>query len=238
MTPSVSDIGKNGHGIRINLLPPEILEKRKAESRRLVFLAIGLTVIAILGLAWAFIALFVGIKTGEVASAQQQAASLRAQAASFKVFEDRAGDLKARQAVADKALAGRVSWSGIMGDLSLVLPPDVWIDLFNGNQPVGNGVAGATSSNAVGSATTLNLAGWSLDEPVDKANGGFKSIAQLLVRLNDLASLNNVWLTTAEMKLAGYRNQNAIQWQSTSEVAVPSTSTTDTGTTVVPGAGQ
>ena len=238
MTPSVVDVGKNGRGVRINLLPPEILEKRKAESRRLIFLAIGLTVIAVLSLAWAFVALFVGIKTGEVASQQQQAASLRAQAAAFKVFEDRAGDLKARQAVAEKALEGRISWSRLMGDLSLVLPPDIWLDNFEGaEQAEGSAVTAPASGGAAAAAApraTLTLGGWSLDEPVDKANGGFKSIAQLLVRLNDLEQLANVWLTRAEVKANGFRNENAIQFQSTSEVAVPG-STTASATAPVPG---
>ena len=231
MTPSAMP-----GGIHINLLPPEILEKRKAESRRLVFLAVGLTIIALFGLMWAFLALFVGIKTGEVASAQQQAASLRAQAASFKVFEDRAADLAAREAVAGRALDGRISWSRLMGDLSLVLPPDVWLNSLDGVQRMDNAgaaapAAGSTSGHAA-PAATLTLAGFSLDEPVDKANGGFKSIAQLLVRLNDLDQLSNVWLTDAERKPTAYRGQDVITFASTSEVAVPAGSSTPTASAV------
>ena len=235
--PSVSDLAK-GRGIRITLLPPEIVEKRKAESRRLVFVAVGFAIIALLGIAWAFLALFVGIKTGEVASAQQQAASLRAQAASFKVFEDRAGDLKARQAVADRALAGRIEWSQLMGDLSLVLPPDIWLETFEGDQATAGGAAPsspAASASGSGSNSNLLLTGWSLDVPVDKANGGFKSIAQLLVRLDDLSMLKNVWLTSAEVVPGGFRAQDAIKWSSSSEVVVPSSSASASASSV-PGA--
>ena len=222
-------------GTHINLLPPEILQKRKAESRRLVFLAIGLTVIAVFGLMWAFLALFVGIKTGEVASAQQQAASLRAQAESFKVFEDRAADLAAREAGADKALAGRISWSRLMGDLSLVLPPDLWLSTFDGVQRMDNAGASAPAAGSTARAVpaaTLTLGGYSLNEPVDKANGGFKSIAQLLVRLNDLDQLNDVWLTDAEKKPTAYRGQDVITFTSTSDVAVPSSLSTPTASAV------
>lgn len=218
MTPSATNYGKGGGaGIRINLLPPEIIEKRKAESRRLVFVAVGLTTIAVMGIGWAFLALAVGIKTGEVAATQQQAANLRSQAESFRVFEDRGRDLQARQAIADRALAGRVSWSQLMGDLSLVLPPDIWIDAFDGTQL-------ANASGGTVPAATLTLTGWSLDEPIDEANGGFKSIAQLLVRLNDLEQLTNVWLTSAEVRPDGYRGESVINFQSTSQVAVPSSS--------------
>jgi Tfp pilus assembly protein PilN len=222
-------------GIHINLLPPEILQKRKAESRRLVFLAVGLTVVALLGLTWMFGALFVGIKTQEVASAQQDAASLRSQAASFKVFEDRAADLTAREAVANRALDGRIEWSRIMGDLSLVLPPDIWLGTLDGVQRMDNAGAAPAAGSTTGKTApgaTLTLAGFSLDEPVDKANGGFKSIAQLLVRLNDLDQLNNVWLTDAERKPAYYRGQNVITFTSTSEVAVPSSTSSSTASSV------
>lgn len=215
MATSAADRG----GVRINLLPPEIIGRRKAESRRLIFVAIGLAVIAVMGIGWAFLALAVGIKTGEVASAQQQAANLRSQAESFKVFEDRGRDLQARQTVADRALTGRISWSELMGDLSLVLPPDVWIESLDANSPSG-------------AAATLNLSGLSVDEPIDKANGGFKSVAQLLVRLNDLKQLTNVWLTSAEVSLAGFRGRNVIKFQSTSAVAVPASGASPSASSV------
>jgi Tfp pilus assembly protein PilN len=207
--------------IRINLLPPEIIERRKAESRRLIFLAVGLAIIALLGIAWAFLALGVSIKTSQVASAQQQAANLRAQADAFKVFEDRTTELQSRQAVVDKALVGRVNWSRLMDELSLVLPPVVWLDVFDGEQ--------AATSGGTAGAATLGLSGWSLQEPVDKANGGFKSMAQLLVRLNDLEQLDNVWLTGAEVKPDGFRSQDAIQFITTSMVVVPSGSSSAAG---------
>jgi Tfp pilus assembly protein PilN len=217
VTPPANDYAKAG-GIRINLLPPEILEKRKAESRRLVFLAVGLTVIALLGVAWAFVALFVGIKTGEVASKQQEAASLRAQAEAFKVFEDRGLELQARQEIADRALAGRISWSRIMGELSLVLPPDIWLSVFDGSEQTAATAGSSTTEGRPAPAATLSLTGWSLDQPAEEVNGGFKSIALLLVRLDDLEQLANVWLTSAEVKPGGYRGEDAIEFVSTSDV--------------------
>ena len=212
-------------GIRINLLPPEIIEKRKAESRRLVFIAIGVSIIALIGIGWAFLALAVGIKTGEVVAAQQQAANLRAQAETFRVFEDRGRELQSRQAVADLALGGRISWSRIMAELSLILPPAVWMDSFNGVQTAaasGTQQGQAPGGSGPGGAATLALTGWSLDVPVDKSDGGFKSLAQLLVRLNDLDDLRNVWLTSGQISTAGFRGQDAIKFESTSEVVVPS----------------
>jgi Tfp pilus assembly protein PilN len=215
--------------IRINLLPPEILEKRKAESRRLLLVAVLLVVLAILALAWGFLFLQEQIKASEVASKQQDAANLQAQAAQFKVFEDRNADLRQRKAIAAKALAGRVNWSRLMSEMALVLPSDLWLDRFNGSQAK---AAGSPTGAALGAV--LDLGGWSLYTTKAGPDIGFKPIAKLLVRLNDLDQLKNVWLQTAEYKPAGYRQQNAILWTVLSEVVVPGEAATASSSTVPP----
>ena len=216
--------------IRINLLPPEILEKRKAESRRLYLVAIGLSVLALLGLVWAFMAVQTQIKSAEVASVQQQAFSLGTQAAQFKVFEDRTNELQRRDAVATKALGGRIDWSRLMSDVALVLPSQLWLDNFTGTQAVGQGATPsgqapnpAAGATATGKAT-LNLGGWSLysSNPQD---GGFKPLAKLLVRLDGLSQLDNVWLQSGEFREQGYKQQDAISWTTVSDVVVPGSAT-------------
>jgi Tfp pilus assembly protein PilN len=226
--------------IRINLLPPEILEKRKAESRRLYLVAILLSVLAVLGLVWGFLVVQEQIKAGEVATKQQEASSLQAQAARFKVFEDRTNDLRKRKAIAEKALAGRVNWSRLMSEVALVLPTDLWLDRFVGTQSMGGTAAqSARSAPAAGSpapaaGATLDLGGWSLYSAAAGAEQGFKPIAKLMVRLNDLDQLKNVWLQTAEYRTKGYRQQNAIQWTVISEVITPGQPSTSATSTVPP----
>jgi Tfp pilus assembly protein PilN len=225
--------------IRINLLPPEILEKRKAESRRLLLVAVLLVVLAVLGLVWGFLIVQEQIKASDVASKQQEAANLQAQAAQFKVFEDRNADLRQRKSIAAKALAGRVNWSRLMSEVALVLPSDLWVDRFEGSQPAGGAGASAQRPTAgsrtpVTGSAVLNLGGWSLYTTKVGPDTGFKPIAKLLVRLNDLDQLKNVWLQTAEYKLEGYRQQNATQWTVLSEVVVPGEATTTTSPSTVP----
>lgn len=190
--------------IRINLLPPEILEKRQAESRRLYLLAISLVVLTVLGFVWAFMAVIVQTKSLELASKQQQAAALQSQADKFKVFEDRTRELKQRQTVAEAALAGRVDWSRLVSDVTLVLPTDMWLTTLVGTESEG-----------------LKLEGWSLDS----GDNGFKSIAKLLVRLTDLEQLQDAWLTTAEKKDV-VTNQPAIGFSTMSKIKTTATSVT------------
>ena len=182
--------------IRINLLPPEILEKRKAESRRLYLVAIALVVLALLGLVWASMAVMVQTKSLELGSKQQQAANLQAQADRFKVFEDRTRELQQRKSISATALAGRVDWSRLASEVTLVLPTDMWLTTFQGTEKDG-----------------LKLQGWSLDS----GSNGFKSIAKLLVRLTDLEQLQDAWLTTAQLK-DFVPDKPAIQFDTTSKV--------------------
>ena len=65
---------------------------------------------------------------------EQQAQACQTQADSFKVFEDRQADLEARQATADKALAGRMEWSKLLNELALVLPSDAWLTSARGGR--------------------------------------------------------------------------------------------------------
>lgn len=230
--------------IRINLLPPEILEKRKVESRRLYLVAILLAVLAVLGLVWGFLVVQEQMKAGDVAEKQQEASSMQAQAARYKVFEDRTNDLRQRKAIADKALAGRINWSKLMSEVALVLPSDLWLDNFNGSQSTGAAAAGAPQQQqqqqGAGSQTgttagaVLNLGGWSLYSSDAGPDNGFKPIAKLLVRLNDLEQLKNVWLQSAEYKPKGYRQQDAISWTVLSEVVAPGAASSATASSTVP----
>lgn len=183
--------------IRINLLPPEVLQKRQAESRRLYLVAIGLVLLALLGLVWAGMYAVVGINQSELAAKEQQAASYNQQANRYKIFEDRTKELNDRKAIAERAFAGRVDYARLLTEVSLVLPSDLWLDAIISNDTAGFG-----------------LSGWSLESK----DNGFKSVAKLLVRLNDLEQLAGSWLISAE-KSVFVDNKPAIRFTTTSKLA-------------------
>ncbi len=232
--------------IRINLLPPEIVEKRRVESRRLLLVASGLAVLAVLGLVWAFGAVVVMNKETTVASQEQAASAAAAQAEQFKIFSDRSSELAKRQQVADTAIAGRIDWSRLMSDVALVLPSQLWLEKFTGTQvtaAVSNtpGKSSTTTATAGGSAggtgATLNLGGWSLYSS-KAADGGFKPVAKLLVRLDGLSQLKNVWLESAELRTKGFKNQDAVNWGTVADIATPESNAASATTSVVPGPGK
>lgn len=178
--------------IRINLLPPEIGQKRKDEERwRWVILGGIATAVILLGV-FGVLQFQVSQKQSEVAAVKQQAVSLKQSAARFQVFQDKQSDLANRKALADTALAGRMDWSKLYSEIGMILPADVYMLRIGSTQPKA-AIAGNAPKPAAPGALTMD--GKALDFPEDAPDLGFKSVAKLLVRLAALDGVGNVWLT-------------------------------------------
>lgn len=192
--------------MRINLLPPEILERRRAEKRVgwVVLAAIGIAVV--LAGVWGFGLFNVGGKRDELASLQQQVQVTNTAAEQLAIFEERAAELETRSATAAMALGDRRDWARILDEISLVLPADMWIQ---------------TLATAEGEGVSLN--GYAIDAPADSPDVGHKAIAKALVRLADLDALYDVWLTSS-LK-AEFEEQPAIQFTITAKVVAPPAAT-------------
>lgn len=180
--------------IRINLLPPEIGRKRRDEERwRWVILGGILGAVVLVGV-FAFMALTVSVKQGEVAAVQQEAAGLQQSAERFKVFQQNQAELEKRKGIARTALAGRIDWSKLYSEIALVLPADIYLIRIGSTEPKPAPVGG-TGAAAGPTAGKLTFDGRALDFPNDVPDLGYKSLAKLLVRLADLDLIGNVWLT-------------------------------------------
>ena len=186
--------------IRINLIPPEILQNRRDESRwKWVWLGGGILALVV-AMFWGFMFLQVMSSTQDVAAAQQDAANLQAQTSRFQIFQQKEADLNVRQAAVDAAKKNRIDWTRMLNELGLVLPTDVYLTTFTGTD---NGDTGDS---------IVTMAGEGVDEPDDSPNNGYKSVAKMLVRLADLRQLDSVWLTS--MSLGGGSDTEApmITW--------------------------
>jgi Tfp pilus assembly protein PilN len=165
---------------RINLLPKEVLERRRYEGwyRWVFIIAIGL--IAIILMVYVLLLLYVGAKNGDLQGIKEQSTQYANSAAKLQVFQDKENELAARQKVAQDALAGRINVGQVANDISLVLPDEVWLDVLSISEDQG----------VVLSANTPRTSG----ETVDVS---YKSVAKTLVRLNELPQLYDVWLNSA-----------------------------------------
>lgn len=168
--------------IRINLLPPEITQKRKDEQRWrwLILGSVGLFLIV--GFVFAALQIQVSIRASEVASIRQQAEGLQVEAQRFQVFQLKEADLQNRTSIAETALVGRMDWSALFTEVALVMPAETWARSMTSSEPKGN-TPGAFA-----------LAGAAIDYLYDVPDLGYKPIAKLLIRLAELPRLNNVWM--------------------------------------------
>lgn len=212
--------------VRINLLPPEIQERRRWDRYYPMVFVLGLVIFAAIG------AVSFGLfwyKSAERSTLQQyksQAAELNAQAAQFAVFEQKESELVTKASLTQTALSGRVNWASLCRDISMILPDEIWLISIEGNEDTG-----------------LTIDGYTPNANPDSSAESYKSLAKSLVLLNSLPQLYDLWLTSAQM--ADFTNGQGkdsvptLQFQATAKVVKPSTVTT--GTTAVlapPPAGQ
>lgn len=188
--------------IRINLLPPETLERRRAEKRLgwVVLAALGVGIV--LAATWGFGYFRVQGKQSDLAAIQQQVQATNASAAQLAVFEERASELQSRKQIATLALGDRRDWARIYDEISLVLPAEMWIQTMTATEEDG-----------------IELDGYALDAPTDTPDVGHKTIAKGLVRLADLEALFDVWLTSSVK--TEYEGRPAIQFDITAKVVRP-----------------
>lgn len=165
--------------LRINLLPPEIIERRKWERwyTPVILGGVGLIVVALA--VYGVLQYQVSMKAAELAQTKVTVAQLQKQADAFAIFEQREQELAARAGVAQTALASRVPWGQVANNVSLVLPSEVWVSSFTGDEVSGINLAAHTPNG---------------DESMDQ---GYKSVAKTLVTLASVPSLFDVWTDSA-----------------------------------------
>lgn len=164
--------------IQINLLPPEVLEKRKAEKiiTRIVMGIVALFSVMVLGFFYIF--QLVGVETGKVQELQAENARYEIEIVKIADFESNKILVDERQRVIDTAIADKYSYSKWLNNLSLLIPNEVWLkDLTIGGGSV------SFSGSAVADSTTRRL--------------GQKSVAKWLVRLAEMDDLSDVWLSSS-----------------------------------------
>lgn len=203
---------------RINLLPKEVLERRKYED---VFGWVFLGAVAAIVVAFGFYGWFwfqANLKQGELTSIQEQSKQYDEEAQQLSIFENKEQELQKRQDVAQTALAGRVNIGQAANDISLVLPDEVWLDTLTIDQLTGMTLQANTPRT-----------------PGESTDVAFKSVAKTLVRLNEIPELLDVWLSTATNatwnnwaptpgELAVAPPARVVTFQATGKVVVPGAS--------------
>jgi N-acyl-D-aspartate/D-glutamate deacylase len=188
--------------VRINLLPQEIIEKRRFE-RDLRYVALGgIVALVLLFAVYGLLSMQVARANAELQDRQQTEANLRAQAEAFSIFEEKESDLEARLVLSEQALAGRVDWGRLANELSLIMPADAWVVTLTCDEEEG-----------------VTMFARAVDSETDVPDVGHKAVAKTLVRMADLEQLSSVWLSSSIK--TEYEEQPVIDFTVTTAVERP-----------------
>jgi Tfp pilus assembly protein PilN len=203
---------------QVNLLPSDIRERQR--TRRLV-VGVGVAVGAVLALLFFVFMLQVARLADadrELASQQEVNDGLRQEIGELQEFQLLKQELAVREALVDQATAGQVLWSGVLGDLSKIIPGQMWLTSFTGTlapppvapgAPVGTPGAAPATPGVVPSTTlvgTMQFQGRALNPP---------TIAQWLTRLERVTGWVNPWVSNAQTSQEGL---NEVEFSGTVDI--------------------
>jgi Tfp pilus assembly protein PilN len=175
---------------QVNLLPPDILA---AQRQRRLAGVVALAGIGVIGLILVFYVLQLGSLGGvedDIEAAEQNNAGLQRDIENLQEFEDLRAQAQAEQQLLDEVFAGEISFSGILMDISRVIPSEAALTSLT---------AAAQEPTPSSGGTTLlvgrvDVAGLALD---------YDTIASWLMRLERVRGWVNPWVTSISDPEAG-----------------------------------
>jgi Tfp pilus assembly protein PilN len=193
--------------MRINLLPPEVLERQRTRRRTVMVFGAGLLVLVVLaGFYLVQVFTLQGVED-DIQTQQDINAQLEAEIASLQDIAALEQEIERTRTVLSGLLVDRVLWSGILRDISLVIPGEVWLSGLSAQlgvtatdetgAPVAGGVVGQISFN-----------GFAFDH---------RDVALWLSRLEDVRGFVNPWLSSSSKTAVG--TQDAVTFTSSVDLS-------------------
>ena len=190
--------------MRINLLPPEIKERQRARQRVVAVFLVGLIVLGALGAFYFLQLVRLGQVERDLADQRASNAQLQQEIGELRQFDELEQSVQASASLLTALLQDEVLWSGILRDVSLVIPGSTWLTSLTGNTAATpEGGEPAPTGAPSGLAGQITLAGMAFDH---------RSVALWLTRLEDVSGFANPWLTNSTKTLIGDRE--AVQFSS------------------------
>ena len=168
---------------QVNLLPPEI--RQRAQTRKLTLMVIGAGFVALVLVGFFFVLQSANLARVQDDLAAQQArnAAIDKQIAGLQEFAQLQTEATAKQALLKAAFANEVSFSGVLLDLSRVIPSDAYLTTFSAVvAPPSTDLT--TTTPLIGTMTAAGQA------------QGADSLASWITRLESVKGWVNPWIST------------------------------------------
>ena len=208
---------------QVNLLPSDVRERQR--SRRLVAAAVAAVGAVVALLFFVFVLQSARLSNTEQKLNAQQAvnADLQSKIGQLQQFADLKQTVAAREAVRAGALNGQVAWSGVLRDISMVIPNQMWLTGMNATLTDTSSLPASgtppTSSGAIAPtmAGSIQFQGMASD---------FPTIGKWLTRLEQVKGWVNSWASSA-VKSAGadsaVPNSNKVQFTASVDLTTEAT---------------
>jgi Tfp pilus assembly protein PilN len=181
--------------MRVNLLPPELFERQRIRRRTFLAVAFGVVLLAAVGAFYALQVIRLGQVEDDIRVQENENAALRQEIADLQDIAALELEIRDTRDLLSTLLADRVLWSGVLRDLSLVIPPETWLTGLSGT--TGAGVPGEEAAEpvtAAGLVGQISFTGNAFDH---------RDVALWLSRLEDVRGFINPWLSTSSKVTIG-----------------------------------
>jgi Tfp pilus assembly protein PilN len=168
---------------QVNLLPHDVLEGQRYRRLTVLVLLVGAVVLGVILLLFFLQVGKLSSVNHDVTQAQQTNAFIQTQIDQLQKYEDLQVQAQAAQAELTAAYRGEVSFSGMLMDLSRVIPSDMFLTNFTST--ISGPPAGTTTGTAL--IGTMNMGGEAI---------GFDSLSTWLTRLETVQGWVNPWMPT------------------------------------------
>jgi Tfp pilus assembly protein PilN len=180
---------------QVNLLPVEVNERVKSRRITTVIAAGAGAALILLGFVFLVQASRLSSVNHQLVTQQAEDSRLQSQVTQLQHYAQLKQQVAEKQAMVTSITAHQVEWSGVLRDLSMVIPGDVWLTSFQGT--LANSQAG-TSATPSGPATPA-APGTSFVGNL-QFNGGALShpdVALWLTRLQKIDGWVNPWISSS-----------------------------------------
>lgn len=207
---------------QVNLLPREVAERQRV---RRFTAAVGAGAgVAVILLAFVYTLQVGRLHAAQQALAAQQArnAGLQQQISSLQRFHTLKQEVTDKQALVTGLTQGQIMWSGVMKDVSSVIPTQMWLTQFNGSltsATTGTPAPGASGTAAPSATTGANLVGTLQFSGYAMAH---TDVADWLDRLAQVKGWANPWVSSSQKTTSG--NTIVVQWTGTVDLTSAATS--------------
>jgi Tfp pilus assembly protein PilN len=176
---------------RINLLPPERAQQRRARQITATMVTAGLALVVLLGVVYVAQVIRLHGQTNDLHAQQQKNAALQSQIATLGQFQQLDTQLSQRTTLLKTLTQDEVRWSVVLADISLVIPSEAWLTDFSATQGAAPAQQGAGATASLGSIQLDGITFSHLD------------VAKWLTRLAAVDAFTNPYLSLSSKSTIG-----------------------------------